>query len=75
MVACWYLWKWKNKSIFEEDFHCPNNPTNVVILKWGARILFKVSLQEFDPQVFFSRILFKFMNRITISYTIRYTIS
>ncbi|RHN73779.1 putative ribonuclease H-like domain-containing protein [Medicago truncatula] len=31
MVACWYLWKWRNKSIFEEDFQRPNNPTNVIL--------------------------------------------
>ena len=31
MVACWYLWKWRNKIIFEEDFQCPNNPTNVIL--------------------------------------------
>ncbi|PNX74307.1 ribonuclease H [Trifolium pratense] len=31
MVACWHLWKWRNKSIFEEDFQRPNNPTNVIL--------------------------------------------
>ena len=31
MVACWYLWKWRNKNIFEEDFQRPNNPTNVIL--------------------------------------------
>ncbi|GAU37815.1 hypothetical protein TSUD_276320 [Trifolium subterraneum] len=29
MVACWYLWTWRNKSIFEDDFRRPNNPTHV----------------------------------------------
>ncbi|GAU30478.1 hypothetical protein TSUD_18580 [Trifolium subterraneum] len=28
-----YLWMWRNKSIFEEDFRRPNNPTHVVLKK------------------------------------------
>jgi ribonuclease HI len=26
MTTCWFLWKWRNKSIFEDDFQQPNNP-------------------------------------------------
>ena len=25
MTMCWYLWKWRNKTIFEADFIRPNN--------------------------------------------------
>jgi hypothetical protein len=25
MTTCLILWKWRNKSIFEDDFHLPNN--------------------------------------------------
>ncbi|GAU49093.1 hypothetical protein TSUD_137780 [Trifolium subterraneum] len=27
MVACWHLWTWRNKSIFEEGFQRPHEPT------------------------------------------------
>jgi hypothetical protein len=27
MVACWHLWTWRNKSIFEEGFQRPHDPT------------------------------------------------
>jgi hypothetical protein len=37
MVACWHLWLWRNKSLFEEDFQRPNDPTQV-ILKMVAQI-------------------------------------
>ncbi|GAU44619.1 hypothetical protein TSUD_378970 [Trifolium subterraneum] len=37
MVACWHLWTWRNKSIFEDDFRRPNNPTHV-ILKMAMKI-------------------------------------
>ncbi|CAJ2669285.1 unnamed protein product [Trifolium pratense] len=30
MVTCWYLWMWRNKSIFEEGFRRPSNPTHVI---------------------------------------------
>jgi len=26
MTSCWFLWTWRNKSIFENDFHQPNKP-------------------------------------------------
>jgi ribonuclease HI len=31
MVACWHMWKWRNKTIFEDDFQRPNDPTYVII--------------------------------------------
>ncbi|GAU39340.1 hypothetical protein TSUD_60910 [Trifolium subterraneum] len=31
MITCWHLWMWRNKSIFEEDFRRPNNPTHVIL--------------------------------------------
>jgi len=31
MVTCWYLWTWRNKSIFEEEFHRPFNPIDVIL--------------------------------------------
>ncbi|WJX61000.1 hypothetical protein P8452_46145 [Trifolium repens] len=31
MITCCHLWKWRNKSIFEEDFRRPNNPTYVIL--------------------------------------------
>jgi ribonuclease HI len=31
MVACWYLWTWRNKEIFEEGFQRPTDPTYVVL--------------------------------------------
>ncbi|MCH81203.1 RNA-directed DNA polymerase (Reverse transcriptase) [Trifolium medium] len=31
MVACWHLWTWRNKSIFEDDFRRLNNPTHVIL--------------------------------------------
>jgi len=37
MVTCWHLWMWRNKSIFEEEFHCPFNPIDV-ILKMATEI-------------------------------------
>jgi ribonuclease HI len=29
LVACRYMWKWRNKFIFDEDFRRPSNPTHV----------------------------------------------
>jgi hypothetical protein len=26
LVACWYIWIWRNKTIFEEDFQRPSDP-------------------------------------------------
>ena len=37
MVTCWHLWMWRNKSIFEEEFHLPFNPIDV-ILKMATEI-------------------------------------
>ncbi|MCH88188.1 non-LTR retroelement reverse transcriptase, partial [Trifolium medium] len=31
MVACWYMWKWRNKFIFYEDFRRPSNPIHVIL--------------------------------------------
>ncbi|WJX23235.1 hypothetical protein P8452_12461 [Trifolium repens] len=31
MVTCWNLWTWRNKSIFEEDFHRPIDPIRVIL--------------------------------------------
>jgi ribonuclease HI len=30
LVTCWNLWKWRNKSIFEEDFHRPIDPIRII---------------------------------------------
>ncbi|PNX88361.1 hypothetical protein L195_g044464 [Trifolium pratense] len=30
MTTCWYLSKWRNKTIFEADFRRPNNPTLLI---------------------------------------------
>ncbi|CAJ2642097.1 unnamed protein product [Trifolium pratense] len=30
MTTCWYLWKWRNKTIFDADFRRPNNPTVLI---------------------------------------------
>ena len=30
MTTCWYLWNWRNKSIFEIGFQRPCNPTLVI---------------------------------------------
>ena len=26
MVACWHIWMWRNKTIFEDEFQRPNDP-------------------------------------------------
>ncbi|CAJ2648154.1 unnamed protein product [Trifolium pratense] len=31
MVACWYMWMWRNKTIFEEDFQRPTNTTYTIL--------------------------------------------
>jgi hypothetical protein len=28
-TTCWFLWIWRNKTIFKEDFQKPNNPVLV----------------------------------------------
>jgi hypothetical protein len=30
MATYWNLWTWRNKSIFEEDFHWPIDPIRVI---------------------------------------------
>ncbi|MCI17829.1 ribonuclease H protein, partial [Trifolium medium] len=30
MTTCWFLWTWRNKAIFEDDFEQPNNPILVI---------------------------------------------
>ncbi|PRQ23567.1 putative ribonuclease H-like domain, reverse transcriptase zinc-binding domain-containing protein [Rosa chinensis] len=29
--TCWYIWKWRNKNIFEEGFQFPINPVKVIM--------------------------------------------
>ncbi|KAM5549518.1 hypothetical protein ABKV19_000773 [Rosa sericea] len=29
--TCWYIWKWRNKNVFEEGFQFPINPTKIII--------------------------------------------
>jgi hypothetical protein len=31
MVTCWQLWTWRNKTIFEDAFNRPINPTQVIL--------------------------------------------
>ncbi|GAU10638.1 hypothetical protein TSUD_421140, partial [Trifolium subterraneum] len=31
MVACWHIWTWRNKSIFEEGFQRPNDPSQAIL--------------------------------------------
>ncbi|GAU44778.1 hypothetical protein TSUD_27470 [Trifolium subterraneum] len=31
MVICWQLWMWRNKTIFEDAFNLPINPTQVIV--------------------------------------------
>jgi hypothetical protein len=31
MVACWHLWTWQNKVIFDEDFRHHANPIHVIL--------------------------------------------
>ncbi|GAU35182.1 hypothetical protein TSUD_319920 [Trifolium subterraneum] len=31
MVTCWYMWQWRNKSIFDEDFRRPSNPIHAIL--------------------------------------------
>jgi hypothetical protein len=30
MTTCWHLWNWRNKTIFEDNFQRPANPTRVI---------------------------------------------
>jgi ribonuclease HI len=30
MTTCWFMWTWRNKAIFEENFQQPNNPVLVI---------------------------------------------
>ncbi|GAU41583.1 hypothetical protein TSUD_271920 [Trifolium subterraneum] len=30
-VACWHIWTWRNKTIFEDDFQRPSNPTYTIL--------------------------------------------
>lgn len=32
MINCWFLWKWRNASLFEEDFIMPLSPLMVILL-------------------------------------------
>ncbi|CAJ2647032.1 unnamed protein product [Trifolium pratense] len=31
LVACWHIWTWRNKTIFEDDFQYPTNPTYIIL--------------------------------------------
>jgi hypothetical protein len=31
MVACWHMWTWRNKSIFEEGFQRSHDPTFITL--------------------------------------------
>ncbi|CAJ2642253.1 unnamed protein product [Trifolium pratense] len=31
MVACWHMWTWHNKAIFDEDFRQPADPIQVIL--------------------------------------------
>jgi len=31
MVACWLIWKWRNKTIFKDDFQSPSDHTYMII--------------------------------------------
>ncbi|CAL8081012.1 unnamed protein product [Prunus armeniaca] len=30
--TCWFLWKWRNKNIFDHGFVFPNNPRHVILM-------------------------------------------
>jgi hypothetical protein len=30
MVACWYMWTWRNKAIFGEFFRRPAEPIHMI---------------------------------------------
>jgi len=44
MTSCWFLWTWRNKAIFENDFHQSNNPV-MVIQKFTKQIDFFSTLE------------------------------
>lgn len=31
LVICWYIWKWRNKGIFEAQFQVPKNPLQIIL--------------------------------------------
>jgi hypothetical protein len=31
VCCCWYLWYWRNKSLFEASFSFPNNPLHCIL--------------------------------------------
>jgi hypothetical protein len=31
MVACWHIWMWRNKTIFEKDIQHPTNATYTIL--------------------------------------------
>lgn len=31
LVICWYIWKWRNKGIFEAHFQVPKNPLQIIL--------------------------------------------
>ncbi|KAJ7982565.1 Ribonuclease H protein [Quillaja saponaria] len=33
-ITCWLIWKWRNSSIFDEDFTWPHNPKPNVLSLW-----------------------------------------
>lgn len=36
IFTCWFIWKWRNNFIFDENFADPHNPIKVLILLWST---------------------------------------
>lgn len=33
-VAVWFLWLWRNKEVFSDDFHKPVDPVGAILRSW-----------------------------------------
>ena len=33
-VTCWFLWNWRNKDFFYDNFDRPSNPTSIILNRW-----------------------------------------